>query len=70
MPKSWEEINREVREARDMIGRLEELALNLPPRFRRRADRIMIAFYLGRIGYREAYRRLKRLERLAKGEQG
>ena len=49
MPRSWEEINREVREAREMIGRLEELAAKAG----REGDKIMIAFYTEKISYEE-----------------
>jgi len=57
LPKTWREINREVREAREKIGRLEELA----EKAGKEGDKIMIAFYTGQIGYEEALKRLRAL---------
>jgi len=62
LPRSWEEMNREVREAREVIGRLEELA----EKAGREGGKIMIAFYTGQISCQEA---LEKLEALA-GERG
>ena len=57
MPKDWEEINREVAEARKKIGELEELATKAG----KEADKIMIAFYTEQITYQEALEKLKAL---------
>ena len=57
VPKSWDEINREIREARDMLAELEKLAI----RAGREGDRIMYLLLKGRISYEEAKRRLERL---------
>ena len=59
MPKSWDEINREIREARDMLGELASLAI----RAGREGDRVMYLLLKGRISYEEAKRRLERLAR-------
>ena len=53
---------REVRRIRDRIGRLVELAEEARGKGRGRdADKILDAYYEGRIGYREAERKLKAL---------
>ena len=59
MPKSWAEINREIREARDMLGELASLAI----RAGREGDRVMYLLLKGRISYEEARKRLERLAR-------
>ena len=51
MPKTWREINRE---AREIIGGLEELARKLGDR----GDEVMADFYTGKKGYQEALKRL------------